>query len=147
MQNCQYKQLIIDMWLQMFVRPKWLSPKTLQNFLQTFRKNLPCGDEIFATLPVIIWREPTTPPAAPVRTEPNLCDGGDEPLITVVCPPRYACHLYNINYIVSVIRCREEGCIGLNIPDDQEISHGPRDALRNISRAEGNLEVESLIHS
>ena len=41
-----------------------------------------------------------------------------------------------MNDIVSV-HCREEGCIGLYIPDDRENSRGPRD----ISRAEGNLEV------
>ena len=35
------------------------------------------------------------------------------------------------------VHCREEGCIGLYIPDGEEISYGPRD----ISRAEGNLEV------
>ena len=45
-----------------------------------------------------------------------------------------------VGHIVSV-HCREEGCIGLYIPDDREISQGPRDVPRDISRAEGNLEV------
>ena len=38
---------------------------------------------------------------------------------------------------IVYVQCWEEGRIGLYIPDDQEISRGPRD----ISRAEGNLEV------
>ena len=38
---------------------------------------------------------------------------------------------------IVYVHCREDGCIGLYIPDDQEISRGPRD----VPRAEGNLEV------
>ena len=35
------------------------------------------------------------------------------------------------------VHCREEGCIGLYIPDDQEISRGPRDVAR--AKPEGHL--------
>ena len=41
---------------------------------------------------------------------------------------------------IVYVHCREEGRIGLYIPDDQEISRGPRDVPRAISRAEGNLK-------
>ena len=55
--------------------------------------------------------------------------------MNVLC---YKCLIFNsINVVNVYVHCREEGCIGLYIPDDQEISRGPRD----ISRAEGNLEV------
>ena len=43
---------------------------------------------------------------------------------------------FELGYILSV-HCREEGGIGLNIPDDQEISRGPRDVLR--AKPEGHL--------
>ena len=42
---------------------------------------------------------------------------------------------------ILYVHCREEGCIGLYIPDNQEISRGPRDVPRDILRAKGNLEV------
>ena len=42
-----------------------------------------------------------------------------------------------ISYIVYV-HCREEGCIGLYISDDQDISRGPRDVPR--AKPEGHLE-------
>ena len=35
--------------------------------------------------------------------------------------------------------CREEGCIGLYIPDDQEISRGPRDVPR--AKPEGHIAI------
>ena len=39
---------------------------------------------------------------------------------------------------IVYVHCREEGCIGLYILDDQEISRGPRDVPR--AKPEGNSE-------
>ena len=53
------------------------------------------------------------------------------------CSARQFSVKVKVQCIVSVL-CREEGCIGLNIND-----RGPRDLLREIARAEGNLEGKS----
>ena len=43
---------------------------------------------------------------------------------------------------IVYVHCREEGCIGSYIPDDQEISRGPRDVPRDISRdVSGNTSL------
>ena len=39
---------------------------------------------------------------------------------------------------IVYVHCREEGCIGLYIPDNQEISRGPRNVL--WAKPEGHLE-------
>ena len=48
-------------------------------------------------------------------------------------------HFLGSRQCIVSVHCREEGCIGLYIPDDQEISRGPRDVPR--AKPEGNLEV------
>ena len=40
--------------------------------------------------------------------------------------------------------CRKEKCIGLYIPDHQEISRGPRDVLKDIWRPQENLEIRFI---
>ena len=50
------------------------------------------------------------------------------------CPSVNTCFFF---CIVSV-HCREDGCIRLYIPEDQEISRGPRDVPR--AKPEGHLE-------
>ena len=46
-----------------------------------------------------------------------------------------------INDERMAVHCLESGCIRLYIPSDLEISLGPRDVPRDISRASGNLLV------
>ena len=47
---------------------------------------------------------------------------------------RMAAHCLESGYL-EFVHCREEGCIGLSIPDHQEISRGQ--SLREISMLEG----------
>ena len=52
---------------------------------------------------------------------------------------------------IVYIHCREEGCIGLYIPDDQEISRGPRDVPRakpevHLKGGEFSKVINSPIH-
>ena len=53
--------------------------------------------------------------------------------------------LYFLRYTSQLnLHCREEGCIGLYIPDNQEMSRGQSPS--DISRADGNFQVGRDVH-